>query len=636
MSDVLARGLALHQAGRVAEAARHYREVLTRMPDHPDALHLSGVAAHQLGDAAGAEALLRRAVAQAPGAAAFHNSLGNVLRERGDAAGAIACYRAALKVQPNEAAFLHHLAIALADRGETREAEAAWRRAMRLRRDWPAPRIDLATLLVREGRAREAEQCLRPALVAAPDHAPALNALGLALAAQGRHSDALAAFDRALAKAPDYAIARTNRAAALESLDRLEEAEADYAAGPADAANWLALGKIRLRLKRGAEAEAALRAALAAMPGDVPALVALGGALGLQNRAAEALEVFRDITRRAPDDPVGWYKMGLTLRDMARFAESCAALREAARLAPDEPEYRSTYAYALLTLGDFAAGWPEFAWRVKKPGNARLREPEWDGQPTAKRVLIHGEQGLGDTIQFARFVPAAMRRAPVAFAAARALKGLLASLPGAPVIYDADPLPEYDVQAPVMSLPHLLGVPPEAFASDVPYLFADDAKVADWRGCLAGVTRPRVGIVWAGNPDYPADRRRSAPFEAVRPLLRVGGAGFVSLQLGAARAALADVPVLDAAERLVDFTDTAAAIMALDLVIAVDTAVAHLAGALGQPVWLLNRADTDWRWLTERSDSPWYPSMRIFRQAAPGDWDSVMRDVAAALAAWRA
>ena len=242
-------------------------------------------------------------------------------------------------------------------------------------------------------------------------------------------------------------------------------------------------------------------------------------------------------------------------------------------------------------------------------------------------VIIHAEQGVGDTLQFARFIPLAGALARVVVACPPSLKVLLETLPNVAEVAVGKPVPRYDKHCPLMSLPAILGIGVERFAGSVPYLRADPATVSIWRERLAELPGPRVGVVWAGNPVYPADRKRSMPFAVLAPLLALPGVSFVSLQMGEAAAAGLGRFAFDAAPLIGDYADTAALMMALDLIISVDTSAAHLAGALGRPVWLLNRADTDWRWLLERSDTPWYPSMRIFRQPVPGDWASVVSEV---------
>jgi hypothetical protein len=382
-----------------------------------------------------------------------------------------------------------------------------------------------------------------------------------------------------------------------------------------------------MRLDRGEEAESALQAALARVPEHAAALHDMARAYAARDRADLALSTMQKVVLLAPENADAWHEMGLAYRDVGDWNAALAPFAEAARLKPDNADMRSSYAYGLLANGDFEKGWQEFAWRVKKPGNVRLREPEWDGAPTQQTVIIHAEQGVGDTLQFARFIPLAGALARVVVACPPSLKVLLETLPNVAEVAVGKPVPRYDKHCPLMSLPAILGIGVERFAGSVPYLRADPATVSIWRERLAELPGPRVGVVWAGNPVYPADRKRSMPFAVLAPLLALPGVSFVSLQMGEAAAAGLGRFAFDAAPLIGDYADTAALMMALDLIISVDTSAAHLAGALGRPVWLLNRADTDWRWLLERSDTPWYPSMRIFRQPVPGDWASVVSEV---------
>jgi tetratricopeptide (TPR) repeat protein len=630
----LQQATAHHQAGRLAEAHALYRQILAAEPDHPDALHLLGVLTHQAGHPAQAEPLIRRALARQPQAFVYFNSLGNVLRGLSRPAEAEAAYRAALRLQPNTPDFHHHLGLALRDQNRTEDAETAFRHAIRLRRDFVPARIDLGNLLVEAGRGVDAEACVRAALRSMPENPVALNALGLALAAQGKHEASLQSFDQALALAPTSPSALANRAAALASLERFEEAVPAYRAALAQdpAATDLRTGLARtlLRLKRGDESEPLLRELLAERPHDAEILHGLGAAMAMRDRSAEALDFMRAATRADPAHAAAWHAIGLALRDLARWPETLEPFAEAVRQEPENAEYHASYACALLANGAYETAWPHFVWRVKQPGNARLAEPQWDGAPTERTVLVHAEQGLGDAIQFCRFVPLAAARARILLACPPTLTPLFAGLPGVAAVVDGEPVPPYDLQCPLMSLPSVLGVQPAAFGAAVPYLHAAPQRIAAWRARFADLPGRRVGLVWAGNPHYPADRRRSLPFSVLAPVLDVPGFSFVSLQIGETACVQPD-GLFDAAPYLRDFTETAAAIAALDLVISVDTAVAHLAGALGRPVWLLNRADTDWRWLLEHSDSPWYPTMRIFRQPTPGDWAGAVGSVANAL-----
>lgn len=630
-SALLRRGAALHQAGQLAQAQALYRQVLAQDPGNAEALHLLGVLAHQTGHHAAAEQLIRQATSLAPQAAKFHSSHGHVLRALNRAAEAEASYRTALRAQPNTPDFHHHLALAQRDQGRVEEAEHSFRQAIRLRRDFVAARLDLGNLLLETGRAKDAEACLRAALRAAPGHPQVLNGLGLSLIGQGQKPEALAAFDQALASAPQYANAAFNRANCLASLDRLDEAAAAFATlvegAPEDADVVLSYVRLLLQQDRAAEAIASLQRLTTIQPDHVPALHELARAHARQDRADLALPLLERVTRLQPEQADAWFELGMAYRDVGRWPESVAPHAEAVRLRPDDADFRSCYAYALLANGDFARGWPEFRWRTRKPGNVRLREPEWDGSPTQQTVIIHAEQGIGDTIQFCRFIPQVARLARVVIACPPSLTTLLRGLPDVAEVADGLPVPAYDLHCPLMSLPEILGVAPESFGEPVPYLHAAPARIEMWHQRLAHLPGRRVGLVWAGNPKYPVDRKRSVPFAALAPLQAVDGISLVSLQMADARGDAAGARMFDAAPLLADYADTAALIMALDLVISVDTSVAHLAGALGREIWLLNRADTDWRWLLGRSDSPWYPSMTIFRQPAPGDWSPVVEAV---------
>jgi hypothetical protein len=295
---------------------------------------------------------------------------------------------------------------------------------------------------------------------------------------------------------------------------------------------------------------------------------------------------------------------------------------------------------ALLKMGDFENGWREYEHRWDVGAMKAVRRPEslpwWDGSAAPRTLLLHAEQGLGDTLQFCRYAPmAAARGVRVVLEVQKPLVRLLRALPGiAQVVGQGEALPHFDLHAPLMSLPWILGSTLETLPGTTPYLQAEAAEVAHWRGRLAEIApvEKRVGLVWAGNPrrDSPVlaavDRRRSMPPEKLARLGECQGVTFFSLQKDSA-GDCGDVPMVDVMGEMADFAATAALIANLDLVISVDTAVAHLAAALGKPVWLLNRFDSCWRWLDERRDSPWYPSLRLYNQPRPGDWESVMGDV---------
>jgi hypothetical protein len=285
-----------------------------------------------------------------------------------------------------------------------------------------------------------------------------------------------------------------------------------------------------------------------------------------------------------------------------------------------------------LLAGRYEEGWEGAAWCWRRPGTLSphaFAQPEWDGVPVGEAgLLLHAEQGSGDTIQMARFVAQVAAGSRVVLLVQPGLERLMARLSGVScAVSRGEDLPAFEAQFALMNLPGLLGTRVDTIPADVPYLSADPAETAHWRARLAGLPGLRVGLVWAGSPAYRSDARRSIAPERLRVLADVPGVSFVSLQLGGRPA----FPMQDWTGEIRDFCDTAALIAGLDLVISVDTAVAHLAGALGRPVWLLNRFDPCWRWLLGRDDSPWYPTMRQFRQTAPGDWAGVLAAVRDAL-----
>jgi hypothetical protein len=329
-------------------------------------------------------------------------------------------------------------------------------------------------------------------------------------------------------------------------------------------------------------------------------------------------------------------------------------LRNAVELKPDFADAQANQSMCFLLAGDYERGWRQYEWRWKVEPLMSVKrdfaQPLWlgDAELNGRTLLVHAEQGLGDTLQFCRYVPLlAAAGAKVVLQVPRPLQSLLSTVAqSATVIALGEPLPEFDFHCPVMSLPLAFDTRLETIPTRIPYLYADESKARAWRDALGPRTRSRVGLVWAGNPRKDQlrgnhlDRMRSLRFEQLEPLLGISAVDFYSLQLGAdaiaqLRAHALCARVIDRTEALKDFSDTAALMENLDLVISVDTSVVHLAGALGKPFWLLNRFNTCWRWLLDREDSPWYPTARIFRQPAFGDWDSVLAETASALDAWK-
>lgn len=400
------------------------------------------------------------------------------------------------------------------------------------------------------------------------------------------------------------------------------------------------LGLAMKALCRYAEAERLFREAISLRDGYGEALVNLGNLLRETNRPAEAIEIFEAACRTSLGGCAALRGLGNALRETGSLPAAIEALRAAVRAEPDDAEAHVDLAHALLSAGDLREGFAEYEWRWRgsELHPRSFDAPRWDGRPFPGRtLLVHGEQGLGDHIQLTRLLaPTARLGGRVIFECRRELHAIFASLVedvrGLTLAAQGEPLPPHDLEAPLASLPHLLDLELSSIPARVPYLRSDPARRAHWRRWLGEADTLRVGLVWQGNPRARADRGRSVPLRALTPILSTAGVLFVALQkehgldqldgLAAGTVVRRPEPRLDAGPDA--FLDTAALLDELDLLITTDTAVAHLAGALARPVWLLLKFAPDWRWLTERSDSPWYPTMRLYRQIEPDDWAGVV------------
>lgn len=531
--------------------------------------------------------------------------------------------------------------------GRLAEAVAAYDAALALRPASPEAHFNRANALQALDQHEEAVTAYDALLTLHPADPQALNNRAVSLLALGRASEALASCVAALLLQPGYAGALHNRGNALAQLDRPEEALASIGAAlaqqPEHAAAWSSCGRLLQGAGRHEEALAAFEAALRLRPGDPVSLCDHGGALQALGRPGDALASLDAAIAAAPSSLEAWVNRGNALVALGRHTQALASYARARALRPDDAEVLWNEALARLALGDYQGGWPlyEARWRVPALNLAprAADQPQWRGHEdvTGRAVLLHAEQGFGDAIQFVRYArDVAARGARVIVASAAALQPLFAGAEGVAqaVVPGKEPLPAFDFHAPLMSLPLAFGttiatIPP------APYITAEPRKVRRWQTRLDG-TGLRVGLVWSGNPDFPAARRKACPPQALARLAATAGCQFVSLQLGVARTGLPAVGqgVLDAADELADFGDTAVLVSALDLVISIDTAVAHLAGALGKPVWILLPFAADWRWLVGRDDSPWYPSARLYRQPSPGDWPAVLDRVERDLQQW--
>ncbi|WP_179402659.1 tetratricopeptide repeat protein [Burkholderia guangdongensis] len=610
MDSAFDQAYAAHRAGRLGDAEHGYRAALDANPADADALHLFGVLRHQQGRHAEAADLVGRAVALRPDDPAFRLNLGNALKALGRLDEAIDRFRDALTLAPEFPLAHYNLGNAYAVQERHADAVAAFERALRL----------------------------------TPGDASIHNNLGNALNALGRHDDALAAFRRALELRPGHAGAHNNLAMALSAIGRTDEAIAHFraaiAAEPRFVAAHFNLGNTLDAVGRHREATAAFEAALALHPAFPLALFGLANALAAQDRHRDALPYYERTVGLDPAFTLAWLNLGTAHHALGAHEMALRAFDQALRAAPDLTLAQLHRAVTLLTLRDFARGLPAYEARHATPGAPALGPlPRWQGEPIASRtLLIRAEQGFGDTLQFVRFVPLARERcARVVLEVQPELVPLLAPAAAqwhVTLVARGVAMPPADVACTLMSLPFALGLHADMIAGNGRYLSAPDAARRRFRGSLGGHAKRKFGIVWTGRQQ--ARDNRSMPLATLDPLFALPDVDWIVLQpdvAGEERAQLDAHPRIHRVDgRLTDFAETAALIERLDGVVAIDTAVAHLAGALGKPLWLMLPFAADWRWFTG-DDCPWYPGARLVRQSAVGRWDDVVRTIADALRA---
>ncbi|MEI7296743.1 tetratricopeptide repeat protein [Paraburkholderia tropica] len=575
--------LAEHRAGRLDAAQTLYERALARDPRCARALHYLGVLAMSRGELVRAAELMDRALAHTPADAECLSNRGVVAARQNDHARAAMFQRKALAWSPDFANAHNNLANAFMALGDLAGAEHHYARAREIDPQSAHFAFNLGRALEKAGRADAAIAQFRASRALAPHDTATLAHLGKLLRAAGEHAEAAACFEAIVAREPDNAHALFELGYAYDAMHRYDEAIALY------------------------QRAAALRP----------------DAAGVVNNLAFAYTA------------------------LARYDEAETHYRRALELNPDLPESRFQLGMLLLRRQEYAQGWPLFENRKTtafgKPNYRKLPPPEWQGEPLAgKRFLIAREQGVGDQIQFVRYAQwLAAQGAQVDAWVAPELAPLVATVPGVARVLDAAPgdadmARDYDFCCDVMSLP--LKFPGRPIYAPTSYMHADPALVEMWRMRVAarsGGARRRIGLVWAGNPRHHFDAFRSLPLKALLPLAALDGHAWFAIQKGEGVRQLPDVagrwPLHAVGDDLPDFAATAALIEALDLVITVDTSVAHLAGALGKPVWVLLAAQPDWRWGMGRADSVWYPSARLFRQTTLGDWHGVVAELEAAL-----
>jgi tetratricopeptide (TPR) repeat protein len=679
--------------GDLTGIALGYQRTLAKNPRHPEALVGMSLVALASRQAEAAVRMAKAAVAVAPALGTAWVALGQALKAAGRndeaeraylhaigldgenalariglgelriAAGrtleAISEFEMALRHQPALAPAHMGLGNALAMLGRNGEALAHYEQTLALRKKLPEAEFACGFVLARMGRLKEAESRYRRALVLRPDFAAAWMNLGSLLREQGSELFAEAALQRAVELRPDLVSGWVNLAILERERRRPAEAEAclhkAFALNPEQVETLVAWCQFRAAERDPAGAWQWLRRALARDPSHAEAVNMHGILLHQDGRFQEAVEVFEQA--EALGHRAAASNRGNSLLDLGRMDEALRAQELAVEREPESPGAQYNLSLTRLRLGDWERGWQgyEARWRFREVHRSPrvFRQPRWQGEALdGRRILLHAEQGLGDTIQFCRYASLVAARGGQAILqvqepVVRLMQSLAAVRAGqAQTVLLGEKPPEFDLECPLLSLPTVFATTVETVPWPGAYLGADPELAREKRRQLPGIrpkagsgVRPlRVGLAWAGNPRYKADRRRSVKLATLLPLLRAPGLTWIALQKGEAAEQLAALPgdvfVWDGSGRDRDLAETAALVATLDLVVTTDTAIAHLAGAMGKPVWILLPHLSDWRWMQEMETTPWYPTARLFRQREPGDWAGVLEQVIAELAAF--
>ena len=566
-----------HQAGRLTEAEQQYQLVLKSEPDKSVALYSLGLLFLQTSRYKEAVELVNKAIAKNPQVPQFHNTLGLAFESLGRFEEAMAAYRQAVLLKHDYAEAYHNMGIALHSQGQF---------------------------------AAAIEKC-KLALSFQPDYAQAYNTIGYALQMQEQFDEAIEAYQQAVRLKPDYAEAYNHLGVVLNAQKRYDQALDSYTK------------------------------ALQLDPDYIEAYNNIGVVWHAKGQFTEAVAAIEQALRINPEFAEAYYNLGNILKEQRKCAEAIKSYNQAIQLKPDYADAHWNLANTLLLNGDFTQGWQEYQWRQKTRWKNIVyphdhSEPRWDGSSFAgKRLFVHCEQGLGDTLQFIRYLPMVKALGgTVIFTLMQPLISLLDQFEGIDklVVLSSDkPDVKFDFYISLMDLPAIFRTTLDSIPDSLPYVYADSTKSDYWRTKLDGPDF-KVGIVWAGSPKHENDHNRSCMLKYFAPLASIEGVRLYSLQKDASATQLRQFPaemvLANPAEEFEDFTDTAAVIENLDLVISVDTAIVHLAGAMGKSVWTLLPFAPDWRWMLDRDDSPWYPTMRLFRQEKWGDWDTVFARVA--------
>jgi len=676
--SLFARAFGLHQAGALAQAESLYRQILAVQPSHFQSRHLLGVVCAQqarnqeaidliagalslnpqwpealinyanvlraAGRPSEALASIDKALSLQPAAPAALSNRAVILTELGRNAEALESADQALRFNPNYAQALYNRGNALRALTRFAEAIASYDRALAVSPSLAEGWVNRGITLLELGDLEEAGVSFHRALMLRPNYADAHLGQGNALRAQGHLAQALESYDRALTLRPDHADTLVNRGVVLAELERADEAlqcfDRALALQPHDAEALYNRGRTLADLLRPQEAMESYDRALAVQPGHADTLSNRGVVLASLGRHAQALESY-DRALAIKPIATSLSNRGNSLVALKRFDDALASFDQALALNPSHPGAHWNKSLCLLLLGRFAQAWPLHEWRKKLAHHASLHPYEdrlWHGAEdiSGKTLLVYSEQGLGDIIQFCRYLPlVAARGAKVVFSVRDPLVRLMQSFSRHGVtVAPRSAAIDFDYATPLMSLPLALGIFDPVPAS-APYLYAEPERIALWRDRI-GSAGLRVGISWQGSG---ADQGTAIPLRSFEAMAQIPNVRLISLQKNEGSDQLRNLPPGMKVETLgadfdagpEAFLDTAAVMETLDLIITIDTSIAHLAGALGRPAWVALKHVPDWRWLLDRADSDWYPTLKLFRQPADGDWSGLVAQMTALL-----
>jgi len=612
IKQAIGEAIHCHQSGELQQSLEICGQLLRRSPGNWEAIHLMCIIYHQMAQTGRILDLMADASRCRTRVDALFLSLGNLLKDLDRSEQALSYYREGLRLKPDSVELNYNTANLLKDQGNLKEAIIYYTKSIELKQDMFDAYYNMGNVFNEMGALEKAVSCYNKTLKIKPDHVEASHNAGLTLKDLGRFEEAIACYQKALQFKPGTAELHYNLGNVYKEAGRFEDAVSSY------------------------------EKAIHIQPDMVEAHYNMANALKEAGALDHAISCYEYVLKMAPDHFGALNNGALAYRDSGRIDRAIQMFDQALKVRPDHVEIRWNRALALLLRGDFEKGWEEYRVRFQRDDlqttyPRRFDKPPWDGSPfDGRTLLVHHEQGLGDTIQFVRYLPMVKARGGrVVLEVHESLLSLCHHLPGVDTVIscplDQDLDVAFDCYVPLLSLPRIFNTTLNTIPSEIPYLVPDSDVTKRWQDRLdtAGL---KIGLVWAGNPGHKDDRNRSCPLNLLEPLGRIPGVTLYGLQKNGGDQVEQQALTLgidNLGGLLTDFSVTAGVMANLDLIISVDTAVAHLAGAMGKPVWILLPFVPDWRWLMEREDTPWYPTARLFRQKRPGDWQELIRRVAA-------